>query len=170
MMMAVRDWALTVCIAAVAGSLVRMAAPEGATQKVLNLTVSLFFLCALVSPVLTGAVSGELTVPDFEQSEAQYNTQALEEQMQRQVEESFRGSMEQAVDAALREAEAVPLEIFVNINTEGQGGISITEVRVTLAAHEQSRSAELSQLLLEKTGQKPVFAFAEENGTAKTGG
>ena len=161
---AVRDWALTVCTAAVAGSLVRLAAPEGATQKVLNLTVSLFFLCALASPVLTGAFSGEFTPPPFEGSAAQYNTQALEEQMQRQMEQSFKSSMEQAVDALLREAGAEPLEIFININTEGQGGISITEVRVTLPALMQSRSAELTKLLLEKTGQNPVLTFADEAG------
>ena len=167
-MEALKGWALAVCAAAVAGSLARMAAPSGATEKLMSLTVSLFFLCALLSPALVGIIGEDFSPFPEAGAQTELNTGALEEEMQRQVERSFISTMQKAVRAALGELEVTPREILINVNTGGQDGISIREVRVTLDQVYSVKQEEIVIALTEAMGQKPVLLFVgvEREGDA----
>ena len=50
----IRQWAMVLCTAAVAISVVQLAAPEGKTAKAFRCLTSLFFLVCLISPFRTG--------------------------------------------------------------------------------------------------------------------
>lgn len=160
-MEAVKGWALAVCVAAVAGSLARLVSPGGSTQKVYQITVSMFFLCCMLSPVLTGAISGDFDAA-LSQPEAEYHTEALEDVVDEQVKESFSASLRELVCTELAQMDVKAEEIFVNVNTDGEGGIFITEMAVHLDAAYQDRQSEIEARLTEKTGQRPVIQYRQE--------
>lgn len=162
-MEAIKDWALAVCVAAVAGSLAHLAVPAGSTQKVYKITISMFFLCCMLSPILTGLPDGAFS-PEFSQPETEYRTEALSSAMEQQIQTSFESSVRQLVQQELGAIGVQAEEIFINVNTDAQGGILITEMAVHLNAQHQSRAAEIETVIAEKIGLKPVLSFRQEVG------
>lgn len=160
-MEAIKDWALAVCVAAVAGSLAHLAAPAGSTQKIYKITISMFFLCCILSPILTGLPSSGFSL-DISRPEAEYRTAALSSAMEQQVKTSFEASVQQLAQQELAAIGVQAEEIFINVNTDAQGGILITEMAVHLNPQHQNRAAEIEAVMVEKIGIKPVLSFRQE--------
>jgi hypothetical protein len=57
MMDAVRQWGMTCCFAALAAGIANMLIPHGSLEKVMRFTVSLFFLCCVLSPLISMKIS-----------------------------------------------------------------------------------------------------------------
>ncbi len=55
-MEAIRDWILSICIAAVAASIVKIIAPSGGIQRTMKVISAVFMLCIIISPLI-GEVS-----------------------------------------------------------------------------------------------------------------
>lgn len=55
-MEALRDWILSICVAAVAASLVKIIAPSGGIQRTMKIISAVFMLCIIISPLI-GKVS-----------------------------------------------------------------------------------------------------------------
>lgn len=55
-MEALRDWILSICIAAVVASVVKIIAPSGGIQRTMKIISAVFMLCIIISPLI-GEVS-----------------------------------------------------------------------------------------------------------------
>ena len=48
----IKQWAFSVCAAMVACGLCQMLLPKAGMEKIFRMTVSIFFLCCLLSPIV----------------------------------------------------------------------------------------------------------------------
>ncbi len=161
-MEAIKGWALAVCVAAVAGSIAHLASPSGSTQKIYKITISLFFLCCILSPIITGALSGDFQIDSSMQSQTEYRTDSLQNTMEKQVEENFIASVKNITAEELNTIDVQPQEILINVNTNEESGIFITEIILSLDAKDQNKQAEIESRITQKLGQKPVMQFRQE--------
>ncbi|WP_343252421.1 stage III sporulation protein AF [Ligaoa zhengdingensis] len=168
-MEAIRDWALAVCVAAVAGSIAHLASPAGATQKIFRITVSVFFLCCMLSPILSGALSGDFQFDVELTPQTSSNTDEMQSTMEQQITDSFTASLRRLVEDELEEQGVRAEEISININTGEDGGISIREIVLLLKAEDQNKQAGLISGIKEKLGIEPVIEYRQEVKTQDGG-
>jgi len=159
---AIKNWALAVCVAAVAGSLAHLALPSGGTQRIYKITISLFFLCCILSPIMTGAFNGEFQIEMGTQPQTEYRTDALKDTMEKQVQDSFAASIQDLAREELIAIGVQPQEISINVNTNDESGIFITEIILSLHAEDQNKQAEIESRITQKLGLKPVIQFRQE--------
>ena len=50
----IKQWAVNICITLAATAVFSMLVPNGSMEKVLKFTISLFFVCCLLTPFLVG--------------------------------------------------------------------------------------------------------------------
>ena len=50
-----KQWAFGITISAIVGAVILFLSPEGATEKLVRAAVSLFLMCAILSPFLSNA-------------------------------------------------------------------------------------------------------------------
>lgn len=159
---ALRNWALAVCVAAVAGSLAYLASPSGALQRVYKITISVFFLCAMLSPVLTGVLESGWE-PEISGSQpVQEQPGELQSTVEEQVKGSFSLAVKELAAGELALLGVTAQEILVNVNTDGDGSIFITEIILSLRAEDENKQAEIADRILEKIGIEPVIQFRQE--------
>ena len=168
-MEAIRDWALAVCVAAVAGSIAHLASPTGATQKIFRITVSVFFLCCMLSPILSGALSGDFQFDVELTPQTNSNTDEMQSTMEQQITDSFTASLRRLVEDELEEQGVQAEEISININTGEDGGISIREIVLLLKAEDQNKQAGLMGGIKAKLGIEPVIEYRQEVKTQDGG-
>ena len=70
----IRQWAYAVTISAIVGAIILSVSPGGSTEKLVRAAVSLFLMCAILSPFLKGADPMELLngieIPEVQSSES----------------------------------------------------------------------------------------------------
>ena len=70
----IRQWAYAVTISAIVGAIILSVTPGGSTEKLVRAAVSLFLMCAILSPFLKGADPMELLngieIPEVQSSES----------------------------------------------------------------------------------------------------
>ena len=157
-----REWALAVCAAAVAGSLAHLACPSGEVAKVYKITISVFLLCCILAPVLTGALGGDWGAESFMTSETEEKTAELENTFKTQVKDEFCASIKAFVENELGLVGVSAQEISINVNTNEQGGIFITELIVFLSTEHEDKQAEIIAKLRDNLGIEPVIQFRQE--------
>ena len=54
----IKQWAVNICITLAATAVFSMLVPNGSMEKVLKFTISLFFVCCLLTPFLVGLPQG----------------------------------------------------------------------------------------------------------------
>ena len=127
-----REYLSALIAVALLGGLVRMLAPEGNLQKYLRLTISLCLVCALVQPLLGGAMTGKDFFLDGwldseEYGEINYDeiyNQALQNGAKKQAEELIRTRIYQ--EFSLTEEMASVRTTFLSKN----GTILVGDVQV----------------------------------------
>ncbi|MEG1760821.1 MAG: hypothetical protein RR115_01530 [Hydrogenoanaerobacterium sp.] len=160
---ALREWALAVCAAAVAGSLVCLLCPAGEAAKAYKVTVSVFLLCVILSPVITGVLGSDWGYADISlNSKAEENTDVLNAMVEAQIENDFYSTVKDFVNSKLAEINAVPEEIYINVNTNDESGIFIKELTIVTCQNDKNKQAEITALLSDSLGIKPVFKLKRE--------
>ena len=146
-----RQWLLSLTLAALAGALVSLLAPKGATQKALRTVVAVFLLSVLLLPVaqLRGV---PLTLPQPQESAVPAQEQALEELLQSQALQAQQTAVSSVLQRALTQEGAIFGQItFVTDNPNGTR-IQITQVQIPLHGACVVSAQELERLVLAETG------------------
>ena len=128
----VRQWGLSVCMAAVACGIAQMLLPPGSTEKIFKVSVSAFFLCALFMPIMTTRV--DFDISDYGLSETQED---VSEKLKESVSERFSADaqkiIEQKVNSELSKMGITPGDIRIDITTSDDGTVTIDAVELTLS-------------------------------------
>jgi len=96
------------------------------------------------------------------QPQTEYRTDSLQNTMEKQVEENFIASVKNITAEELNTIDVQPQEILINVNTNEESGIFITEIILSLDAKDQNKQAEIESRITQKLGQKPVMQFRQE--------
>lgn len=162
MIAALQSWAISVCAAAVVGAVAHIALPEGSLQKVLKLTIQVFFLCCLLSPLVLKSpeLEWDLALSASEaQSQAEQEARQMQETFQRQVEEQFLQAVAPDIQNALAENGISGTEISVNIHTDGSGSVFINELQITVPAAYSLHEKKIREIVETQTGLTPVITW-----------
>lgn len=121
----IRQWAYGITVSAIVGAIVLSITPGGSTEKLVRAAVSLFLMCAILSPFLSGADPRKLLdgvdLPDSEIQSAE-NSEA-----QNYLEER----MKEKISDILDECGIKNADIRISINIENENEMSIESVEIS---------------------------------------
>lgn len=120
----IRQWAYAVTISAIVGAIILSVTPGGSTEKLVRAAVSLFLMCAILSPFLKGADPMELLngieLPEAQSSETYGNETA--EYLQEMTKEKI---FDILIECGIKNA-----VISISINIENGNEMKIENVSI----------------------------------------
>ena len=155
----IRQWAVSICFAAVVCAVVMMIVPPGSTEKVFRITVSAFFICCAVLPIINNFSDINLELnQSFEQNEdiAIDITQKMDEQIIREIELQLSKSAQEifnmyncdAKDVYKRQPQQGACKLTLNV----KNGIIQEALVETLGCSGMTHSAAMAaEILMNKT-------------------
>lgn len=142
-----RQWAFSVSTAMVLCGIIKMLLPGGDVSKTVNITLSVFFLCALLSPVFVNPVRIELDYPENNISAIEEKAEELVSVVEKQSNAAAVESTEKIIIDKLSKMGINHIDITININTKGQQQSDIISADITLPKeYEQYHEAVASDL------------------------
>lgn len=152
---AIKSWAVTVCLAALAAGIAGIVAPSGKLEKTYRFAVSLFFLCCMVTPLFG---LRHIALPEISQTAAAGVSDA--DGFQSDVAEQTRLLAEQNLKAAVQSccqtAGAAPLSVSVGLKGSGSA-LSLSSVTVTLRSSQMSQQDAVSSAIRTQLGVTPTI-------------
>lgn len=145
---AVRSWAMSVCLAALAAGIAGMLAPRGNLEKILKFAVSLFFLCSVLVPLFS---LRHIRLPDVAVSAPSGQTSftsAVEEMSLSQVRESLAAQ----VKTVCTDLGVTPVSVEVEVEKNQDGAYDPKSAHITLSADQMGRAAAVAAAVKEKLG------------------
>lgn len=142
-----QSWALAVCATMIGGALFSLLVPNNNLKRVVQFTLSLFFVSALVAPFLT-----ELPDVDFSFAEQVLaSNDELEGVMETEVIKQAQSSLEQGLMVVFEQNGYKIEDITININSEEE----TTQITVVIPQEEIQRIPQMEQLVQNETGIIP---------------
>ena len=125
-----RNWALTVALAALAGGIVRLVTPRGGVQKAVRTVVAVFLLSAFLSPLWSGrGFSIDWIMPEMAEAPTIPGLDdTVSKQVQAAVEDELRARIGRVL--ALREVDG---QILIETDILSDGSIDIVSAKVICA-------------------------------------
>ena len=153
----IKNWAFSVCSAAICGSVMYLVLPEGNLQKVFKTVFCMFFLCTVISPF------AEIKIPDFDKITLQTTEEkALENNIFNETtEKHIEEQIIYDTDSVLFEENLFAEDILVKVNILPDGSIEINKFILTICSIEDSEK--LKDKIYQRTGIKPEIIFSGEN-------
>ena len=121
-MEALRQWAFSLCAAAMVCALIELLLPGISTAKMVRLALSVFFLCVLIQPIGLEIFRGEL--PDLTQQSME-KAEEYAAEISGKIGEDLSGAVEQEVGEKLAELGIFPEDCQTGIRLE-EGEILVT--------------------------------------------
>ena len=158
----VRTWALSLCVALVAGGVCHLLLPNKSMEKIFQLVASSFFLCCVLAPFLSGALP---LLEDLEVEIPQDAMPALENlngTVDQQVLALTEQRLEDQLGDHLRAHEIVPLEIDVSIHAQEDHSIRLDQIAVTVSKEQTPNAGTIRFLTEELLGMEPAVYYQQE--------
>ncbi len=149
-------WAVSLCMAAIAGAIIHMLAPNTSLEKLMRLVIGVFFLSCIISPVLTKLPDLKLTVS----TKAEQNLAEVQEGLLSAVDDQMQNTMETEVGLLLDKKGITPENISFGYNTVDKNRISISQIDVVLSPDYAVRETEIREYISDKTGIATVLTFS----------
>jgi len=144
---AIRQWAFSICSAMVACGIAGLILPRGNLEKMFRLSVSVFFLCCLLSPVLLPKSALRFDLKEYTQEDIQERADAVTRVAEDQSLEAARENLEKIIGEKLGEMGIKYRVITINIITNGQSDQIVDTVEIVLdRQHEREHQQILSDL------------------------
>lgn len=142
----IQQWAFSICVAMVACGIARMLLPNSGLSKIFSITVSVFFLCSILSPALLRNPSLQIQIEEISREEMERRAQNLTNTLNIQSETALVYRLEKIIAEKLSETGIKYTDIAININTDGQEP-SVESVDITLDhSHEEDHESILREL------------------------
>lgn len=120
----IKQWSLGITISAIVGAIILFISPEGSTEKLVRAAVSLFLMCAILSPFLSGADPIELII-GIELPEIQSNESANGE-----ASDYIENQIKEKISDILEECGIKNADIRISINIENGNEMKIESVQI----------------------------------------
>lgn len=158
----IRDWGYSLCAAAIACGMIQILIPNAGAGRVMRMTVSVFFLCCLFSPLVLRSPGLE-PIP---QSSAQAKTDEIARRLtEGQEERAIRKAQEdlsRQVRDSLEEIGIFPSKIRITIHAVDKSRIEISELTLVLQEGDREREGEAVQRIKELLGEAPDIKYERD--------
>ena len=148
----IRHWAFSLCCAMVAAAVARMLLPDSSLQKIFQVTLSVFILCALLSPLVLSRPQLQLWVEEYSAQEVERRATALKQTAASQARRQFSEQLEKIVGENLLQMGINAADIAIHINMDEQGALTIAEAVVLLPQEYQTQQERIRGQLREALG------------------
>lgn len=149
-MEALQTWAFSVCAAMVACGIAQIVLPKGSMEKVFRITVSIFFLCCLLSPILLRGPALEIEVQAYAQEEIVQRAEKLQQEAILQTQQMAQKEIRQIIEEKLADMGINARDITINISSGGQQETEMLEIELLLNKADEMAHHKIVQEL-EKT-------------------
>ena len=157
---ALKQWAFSICCAMVACGMAQLLLPKSGMERIFKLCVSVFFLCALLSPILLASPELRISVEEYSQEDIQRRAARLEELVESQAERAAGESLEKIVADKLLEKGIKYSSITININTSGQNTAQAPMATIILDREHESRHEAIHRELTAELGLEVRLGYA----------
>ncbi|WP_308588452.1 stage III sporulation protein AF [uncultured Merdimmobilis sp.] len=165
----IREWGYSLCAAAIACGMIQVLIPNAGAGRVMRMTVSVFFLCCLFSPLV-------LRVPELAEI-PQSTAQAKADEIARRLAE---GQEERAIGRAqedlrreardsLEEIGIFPSKIQITIHAVDKSRIEISELILVLQESDREREGEAVQRIKDLLGEAPDIQYERNEANEPEG-
>ncbi len=156
-----KDCIFSLCISMVLGAVLNYLLPEGSLQQLFKMVFSVFFLSALCMPIFK-ANNWEFTF-SLENTQSIESTKNMTEKLVNTTEKQLEEEIEKSAKEILEKNGINFQKIFIKVNIEDDGSISISEFSVTIDAKEDLET--VKTILIKELGIEPELNIQEETGS-----
>lgn len=147
-MIEIKQWAYGITVAAIIGAIVLALSPKGSTEKLVKTVVSLFLMCAILYPFISGANPIEffekIELPEFDTSISQNDS----------ARNFLANELQEKIAEILSQSGINDTDISIDISIENENEMKINSVQIFAAEEfknqfEKAENALRSQLGIE---------------------
>lgn len=120
----IKQWAFGITVSAIVGAVILFLSPEGATEKLVRAAVSLFLMCAILSPFLSNSDPMKI-LKGFELPEIESAPSTSDE-----AAEHLQGKIKEKISDILEECGIKKADIRISINIENGNEMKIERVQI----------------------------------------
>lgn len=155
----IRQWAIALCAAAIGCTILKTLAPKGGTGRIMHIMIAAFFLCCMVSPLLSlrSLSLSDLPVTEYSQPDTALS-ERVEEQMIRQME----AAVSSLCERYLKNYDVSVEKVEVNTDTSQADGIYISHVTLYLDKQSYSKFFTVKQIMQQQLGVTVEVKALEE--------
>lgn len=147
----IKQWVLSVTFAALAGTLIYLLAPKGATERAMRTVVAVFLIAAIFLP-FASLRDIDLSLPAANELQLERGAKQLEDAVAERALLSAREAVCAVIRQELELREIRYGQIVLNMDIQEDTSIGIREAYVELAEGNPVSPQELEKQLLEATG------------------
>ncbi|SDN35937.1 stage III sporulation protein AF [Acetanaerobacterium elongatum] len=152
----IKIWAISLCVAAVAGGIMNLLIPNTSLEKIMKLVVAAFFLSCVISPVIMRFPEIRLTLTQ----DVKARVNEVQENLVSAVDGQVSAAVTERVKKLLKDIRVEAENISVRYNTADNTSISISQIDVVFKNKYASRKAEIKEYLSSKTGNQVNVYFS----------
>ena len=150
-MEAIKSWALIICFASVACTMLEIITPDGKMEKMMKLVFGVCMLCAIITPLITTLKNIDISL---KANDYEYNIKEYKNEFDTKINEV---AIDKIKDLVLNELSLInikPRKIDVFMDMKDKDCISIKEITVTLDKQNLNKQEEVKKVIEEKLGIK----------------
>lgn len=145
---ALKQWALCLILASVAGTFAVIISPRGSSDKTIKIVAGIFVVSAICSPlseiIKLDSLETMLTISDYSGENS--------EQLREFLIDSFCSELEMKINSVLAEYNVVGAEIYINADIDADNCIIIRDVSVEIDGSLIDEKEEIGKRLKDFTG------------------
>lgn len=142
----IKQWALGITVAAIAGAVILVLSPQGATEKIVRTAVSLFLLCAMLTPFMKSIDIDSLL--EIEKINPEANTADIQSGITQSTQQAVREKIEEILASSGIKAE----EINIDISIDEEKQMRIDAVTVKLNKSDIEKQTQIREKLKSELG------------------
>lgn len=150
-MEAIRQWALCITLSAIAGAVIYILSPKGATEKAVKTVVSLFIITAILSPFISGK-GIKLNLKLSQTPSYSVNANQLQEKINEQLKSRAEEEIEKKIETILKKSGIEGGQIAISTDIDKEGSISIKETRLIIPKKYSAYLAKIKGEIKDTTG------------------
>jgi hypothetical protein len=158
-MQSLQQWALSLSAAMVTAGICHILTPHGSMEKIFRATVSVFFLCCLVSPFVLDSAALELQAREYPEAAIEERARRLEGAVDAQTEEAARWEIAKLVGEKLDELGINYRGVAITMEQNGQSGVR-PSAEITLESVHEKDHREIKAALERELGFEVRLRYA----------
>jgi len=157
-----RQWAICITVSALVSAVIYAASPKGNMQKAMQIIISVFFLCAILSPFLSGKVMEfDYETKDYMSDQTEQNIE-LNENINAQMLEISKGMIEEQTQSIFYSHQIYNGQIYADMDIDSTGSIFIKAMTINLPQKDMSKKAEVIDSVCNRFGIEPKIITITE--------
>lgn len=154
----IRNWAFSICCAALAGGILNFLLPKNDLQKTFKTVFCVFFLCIILSP-LSEINFSKISFSGF--GEEDFENEFMENDFNLFSVEYIENELISSTKRILEEEQLIAEDITAKVNISEEGNININEFVLILKKSEKADS--VAEKIYLETGIEPEIRILEED-------